>query len=372
MKAIRLYFLYTFCLLSMVLNAQQTAFSPGAIWPDSDGEHINAHGGGILYHEGKYYWFGEHKGDKNNAYVGIMCYASEDLYNWKKEGVALPVSEDETSEIAAGCVMERPKVIYNERTQKFVMWFHLELKGQGYGAARTAVAVSDSPTGPYHYVRSFRPNAGVWPQNFEEEWKQPQAGEDSLKWWTKDWYAAVRSGLYVRRDYDKGQMSRDMTLYVDDDGTAYHIHSAESNLTLHISELTPDYLDFTGQYTFMMPAGHNEAPAVFKYEDYYYMIASGCTGWDPNEARSYRSTSIFGPWESLGNPCVGKDAKLTFFSQSTYILPVAGKENAFIYMGDRWRPKNPKDGRYIWLPLTVENGKPLLKWQEEWDLKIFD
>ena len=33
--------------------------TPGQEWPDRKGEHINAHGGGLLFHEGKYYWYGE-------------------------------------------------------------------------------------------------------------------------------------------------------------------------------------------------------------------------------------------------------------------------------------------------------------------------
>jgi len=54
-------------------------------WPDDNGVHINAHGGGILYHEGIYYWFGEHKvggSIGNTAQVGVHCYRSTDLYNW--------------------------------------------------------------------------------------------------------------------------------------------------------------------------------------------------------------------------------------------------------------------------------------------------
>ncbi|KAA6310420.1 hypothetical protein EZS27_038272, partial [termite gut metagenome] len=49
-------------LLALILFAcpaySADIFTPGAIWPDNNGVHINAHGGGILYHEGKYYWFG--------------------------------------------------------------------------------------------------------------------------------------------------------------------------------------------------------------------------------------------------------------------------------------------------------------------------
>ena len=109
---------------------------PGQIWPDNKEVHINAHGGGMLYYNNTYYWFGEHKieGKKgNNAYVGIHCYSSKDLYNWKDEGIALKVEDDPNSEITKGCIMERPKVVYNQKTGKFVMWFHLEKPGQSYG-----------------------------------------------------------------------------------------------------------------------------------------------------------------------------------------------------------------------------------------------
>ena len=36
-------------------------FVSGKVWRDTEGNVINAHGGGVLYHEGKYYWFGEHR-----------------------------------------------------------------------------------------------------------------------------------------------------------------------------------------------------------------------------------------------------------------------------------------------------------------------
>ncbi|KAA5549155.1 glycoside hydrolase family 43 protein [Adhaeribacter rhizoryzae] len=351
------------------------SFKPGQIWADADGQHINAHGGGILYHKGKYYWFGEHKTagkGGNRANVGVSCYSSTDLYNWQNEGIALPVApENSGSEIEKGCVIERPKVVYNARTKKFVMWFHLELKGQGYNAARTAVAVSDSPTGPFTYLKSHRPNAGVWPQNFNAAWKTKTVTEKDLKAWSDEWKKEVAEGLFIRRDFEKGQMARDMTVYVDDNGKAYHLHAAEENLTLHISELTDDYLNFTGKWITVAPAGHNEAPAVCKYQGKYYLITSGCTGWDPNAARSFVSESMWGPWTPLGNPAVGQGAELTFESQSTFILPVAGKKDAFIFMADRWRPNNPIDGRYIWLPLSFENGKPVLRWQDEWKLNTF-
>ncbi len=44
-------------------NAQEknTEFRPKEVWKDTDGNAINAHGGGIMYHNGTYYWYGEYK-----------------------------------------------------------------------------------------------------------------------------------------------------------------------------------------------------------------------------------------------------------------------------------------------------------------------
>ena len=65
-----------------------------------------------------YYWFGEHKADTtSSAMVGVMCYASEDLINWRNCGVALSVSDEKGNDIERGCILERPKVIYNKVTK---------------------------------------------------------------------------------------------------------------------------------------------------------------------------------------------------------------------------------------------------------------
>lgn len=353
----------------------QKAIRSGEIWTDNTGTHVNAHGGGVMHYKGTYYWFGENKCDTtSSAMVGVMCYSSKNLIDWKNEGVALPVVDDANSDIVRGCILERPKVVYNKKTGKFVMWFHLELKGQGYAAARAAVAVSDTPTGPYRFIRSGRVNAGKLPFDMD---KQAVATLDTLnaahfqKWWTPEWHTAIDKGLLVKRDREGGQMSRDMTVYVDDDGKAYHIFSSEENLTLQIAELSDDYLSHTGKYVRVAPAGHNEAPAIFKKDGTYWMITSGCTGWAPNKARMFSSKNIWGPWTQHPNPCIGPNADLTFGGQSTYILPVSGKKDAFIFMADIWRPKHPSDARYIWLPIQFKEGVPFLEWMDSWTLNYF-
>ncbi|HWJ25720.1 MAG TPA: family 43 glycosylhydrolase, partial [Flavisolibacter sp.] len=183
---------------STVNEKNDFSFKPGEIWNDTEGNVINAHGGGLLFKNNTYYWYGEARG--KTASQGVNVYSSKDLYHWKFEALALSPATDTLSDIRMGCVMERPKVIYNKKTKKYVMWFHLELKGKGYSAARAGVAISDRLTGPFTFLKSFRPN---------------------------------------------GNMSRDMNLFVDEDGTAYHIYSSRENYDMRIAQLTDDYLSVT-------------------------------------------------------------------------------------------------------------------------------
>ena len=119
-----------------------------------------------------------------------------------------------------------------------------------------------------------------------------------------------------------------MNLFVDEDNIAYHIYSSEENSTLHIAELDETYTKHTGRYKRIFVGRFMEAPAMFKYENKYYLIMSGCTGWDPNAARLAVADSIFGDWEELGNPCVGQDSELTFYSQSSFVFPVVHSDSS--------------------------------------------
>lgn len=367
------------------ITKEEKFFYPGQEWLDDNGVHINAHGGGFLFHDNKYFWYGEHKVEGeigNTAQVGVHLYTSENLYDWKDEGIVLAVNEtDPSSDIYKGCIIERPKVIFNKKTKKFVMWFHLEPVPTGesngaYGSAKSGIAYSESPYGPFEYIQSVRPNAGVWPLNVQDFHKKEVSSE------VKSIYGGgpehlpkhVDSLNILGRDFQKGQMARDMTLFVDDNDTAYHIYSSEDNSTLHISQLSEDYLSHSGKYKRFFPSKFNEAPAIMKTSaGKYFIIASGCTGWSPNPARSAVSDHIFGPWKELGNPCTSKDSLTTYYSQSTYILPVQGKKDAFIFMADRWKPDNPIDGRYVWLPIKIIDDQLVrLEWNDKWNLDIFD
>ncbi len=308
---------------------------PGEVWTDTDQNMINAHGGGVLYHKGTYYWYGEYKNDSTyrapgvewDCYRteagGVSCYSSKDLQTWKFEGVVLkPDISDPSSDIHPSMVIERPKVIYNESTGKFVMWMHID--NYNYSKATAGVAISDSPAGNFEYQYSIRP--------FGEE-------------------------------------SRDMTLFKDDDGKAYHLYSAKGNSTLYIHLLSDDYLKHTETYKIAFPGKSREAPAVFKRKNKYYMITSGCSGWDPNEAEYAVADHLLGGWKVMGNPCIGENANKTFGGQSTFVIPVDPGNDKFIAMFDKWNKLDLIDSRYIWLPIKFQSDSITIKWMDEWSLK---
>ena len=345
----------------------------GGLWKDTGGKHINAHGGNILQYRGTYYWYGETRSNGGPvSSLGVSCYTSKNLRDWTSRGFVLRVSDDTDSDIQKGCIIERPKVVYNARTKQFVMWFHLELKGQGYAAARAAVAVSDNPTGPFRFVRSGRVNAGCYPIGFcmpdTTDLRHQLLFPELQSWWTPEWRKQIERGMFFMRDLQGGQMARDQTVFVDDDGKAYHIFSSEDNMTLNIAQLTDDYLRHNGSFVRVAAGGQNEAPTIFKQNGTYWMITSGCTGWAPNAARLFTAKNIFGPWTQLPNPCRGEGTETTFGGQGAYIYKVVDAKlrkrfggAEYLFMADVWKPKELGNSGHLWIPIHFEDGKPILK-----------
>ena len=357
---------------------------------DNNGNKIQAHGGQVQKIGDTWYWYGE---DKTNGYrpvEGVHCYSSTDLYNWKDEGLALDAidvpdehygddsyvdlsifetdeelkalygdyagqpSDDPTYETKLEevywnlaedrCVMERPKVLYNESTGQYVMWWHCDgrtpTNTADYGKARAGVAVADNPAGPFKFVGTYL---------LASDPDRTSHGFDS-----------------------EGGHVRDMNVFKDDDGTAYVLYSSEGNEVMYIARLNDSYTGLAkdpedmihGEDFATISTDSREAPAMFKYNGMYYLITSGCTGWAPNQAAYAVAEDPMGPWTRMGDPCVGDTDRNTFWTQSTCVIPVDPENGEFIYMGDRWY--NPdtgadiSDSRYVWLPIEFGSDNTIM------------
>lgn len=335
------------------------------LWLDNNGCHINAHGGGIMEHQGVFYWYGEHKGpgpDGKLAYEGVHMYYSKNLQDWNDGGIVLKVNDIPGHPIRSGCRIERPKVIFCGKTGKFVMYFHSS--NLQHAIAKRGLAVADDPSGPFTFIGAERPNAAVWPLNASEADKTISNFPVSQQTYNAENDLVKTLPLYVR-DFSGGQMARDMNLFKDEDGKAYHVYASEQNSTLHIAELTDDYLYWSGRYVRVLPDRWNEGEALFTYRNKYYLLASGCTGWRPNAARSAVADSVMGEYTMLGNPCRGAGAEITFGGQSSAVFRAG---DTYVAMFDLWNDQNFIDSRYCWLPVKFTGDGFEIHYQEKFEL----
>lgn len=322
-------------------GTSEPQFAPGTPWLDQSGKPINSHGGGVIFSEGVYYWYGEHKlpgkSEAQSADGGVHCYSSTNLIAWKDEGLVLSVNHDDpAADLAYGCILERPKVLFNERTKTFVMFFKFYPRGTGYDTGFVGVATASAPAGPFHFQHKF-------------------LGAGSPKG------------------------SGDFTMFRDADGVVYHLAVRKPDKAFCIGRLRDDYLFPAGGYQVVpgVPA-HTEAPAIMRRAGKYYLLGSGSSSWKPNAARALVADAITGPYRSLENPAQGVNPQTglgpdqTFGGQISFVIPVVGTRDAFIAMLDIWNPERAIDGMYVWLPVEMRDGKPLIHWRDLWSMSDFE
>ena len=287
---------------------------PGDPWVDNRGQRIQAHGGGITFWNGTYYWFGEDRtpaNDPDKRYVA--CYSSRDLVHWKFRRQVLALSDPE--HLGPHWVLERPKVYPNQSTHQFVLYAHLD--DARYKVARVMVAVSNRIDGDYRYVKSFRP---------------------------------------------LDQESRDIGQFIDDDGSAYLIFESRPTKGFFIAKLTADYMNV--EKTAFIPAPL-EGGALAHVGNVYYVMGSHMTGWHPNPNVYATAPSLAGPWTEFKN--LAPPEANNYQSQSTMLVEVVGtKKTTVIFMGDIWKPNALWDSRYLWMPLEINGNEMKLPPPQTW------
>ncbi len=334
------------------MQATPQKFKPGECWFDTTGQPIQAHGGALLKHDGVWYWYGEDKTAHINSEVtwmtGVSCYKSRDLLNWENTGLCLKADPDPASPLHRSKVLERPKVLFNAATGKFVMWMHLD--ELDYHFSRAGIAVADQPEGPFRLVRSIR--------SFTYDYGWPENDP--------------------RHQRELGNAFLDFNLFLDDDGQAYVFFVSENLATIYVSKLSADFTDFLRPerlgitWARILPNRLREAPAPFKYDGFYYLLTSGCDGWTPSRTLLARAPNLFGPWEIVSDPFVGPEAANSFRTQPTAVFAAPeAPAGSFVFMADRWNPAELRDSRYVWLPFVMRKKSTTLDLRHEWSFDIF-
>lgn len=346
------------------------SINPGQIWLDTEGKRIQAHGGSVMYLDGTYYWYGENKekttGKDNIWHWGVRCYTSKDLYNWEDKGLIIPPeTADPDSSLHPTSMMDRPHIIYNKGTGKFVCWLKIMNKD---GTQSETILTADHILGPYKKVRE-----GFRPLNMS-------AG-----------------------DFD---------LAVAPDGKAYYYFERVHSETI-CADLTEDYTDVTGYYTTHFPNKYppfvREATSHFVRKGKHYLITSGTSGYLPNPSEVAIADTWHGPYKVLGNPHPQDESHTSYYSQISCVFKVEGKKDLYIAMADRWVPdhmdykyeeyakgfeqifnedyegpaidlakkfgddskRNTSIADYVWLPFRFEGEMAYLDWKDEWKIEEF-
>src|SRR5258708_33293514 len=104
-------------LLTALAPAAPQTIKPGELWPDDRGQHVQAHGGGIIKLGDTYYWFGEDRSKDNNPGKRyVACYSSQDLAHWTFRNQVIKLADP--NNFGPEWVLERPKVLFNAKTKQ--------------------------------------------------------------------------------------------------------------------------------------------------------------------------------------------------------------------------------------------------------------
>lgn len=308
MKIVKTILFLLATLTAAPIHAARPAIENGLSWYDTEGNPVQAHGGSFLQIGDTWYMIGEDRSSPWNPDVNM--YSSKNLVDWKFEGKIIEngkhryvYPDGSVGELGRNRMIERPKLLYCEKTGQYVIWCHWE--ASNYGASEAAVFCSDNITGPYKLHWAGRP---------------------------------------------LGIKSRDCNVFTDRDGTAWFISTTNENMDLGLFKLSDDYLSVVG-HTSLFAGKRREAPAVIRVGDRYFMLSSACTGWNPNQCKLSWSDSLTSGWSELTD--IG-DA-IAFDTQATSILTVHGsKETTYLYVGDRWMDPGLHESKTIIFPIEFD------------------
>lgn len=344
---------------------------PGQPWMDTNGKRIQAHGACVYYENGVYYWIGENKEftDGKNKKIwtwGIRMYASQDLYNWEDQGLIVePDVKNKNSVLHPSRKMDRPHVLYNAKTKKYVLWLKYFDKNCHY-----TVLTADALKGPYTIVNE------------------------------------------TLRPY--GRKAGDFDLAVDDTTGQGYLYCELDHTDVIAAKLNDSYTDVVGEpsviYERYQPPLSREGVTHMVRNGKHYIVTSGMMGYIPNPSEVAVSDDWMTGYQVQGNPHVNDDSMASFNSQISGIFKVAGMEQ-YIAIADRWVPDfvmdkdrydllyrvirsnfdksckatlkekmmllktpmvaaaNTSLANYVWLPVSFEGDTMRICWRDSWQIE---
>ncbi len=273
------------------------ALTTGINFLDTEGQRVDAHGGGIIRVADTFYLHGEYFSPTttDNDFNGFSMYSSKDLATWKNEGIILP--QQASGELGPKRKGERPHIIECPSSGEFVLYAHAA--SEDYQTDKEVVyATSPTVNGKYSYKGALKNASGA---------------------------IAAHSDMTAITD---GANAYVMT-------ESGHVYTLAADCHSWVSDKT--YSAVNGD------SGGSESPTVFKAGSTYYWIGSYKTGWRANNNFYSTAPTITGPWTYQGFVAPVSDAsndlsdQRTWLTQSTWVQAVTGcNGTTYVYWGDHW------------------------------------
>ncbi|MBO6176022.1 MAG: family 43 glycosylhydrolase [Treponema sp.] len=326
----------------------------GTVWTDTSGDDIQSHDG-ILYWQGKYYWYGLDYSKNlinggSGGFKAVKCYESEDLVNWKFKNNVLTVN---SSVVLNEADVNTVRVVYNKNTDKFVMWM-------GYNTTyQNGSSLSYWTLRTYHNKLFLNANLCATANTPYDAFEVANS------------YFSVNGGAAVT------------TLFVDDDGSGYCIDWAnyDNSWRLYINKLTGDYLGVSSNVAKLFPETYIGRSSIIKHNGYYYLIGAAFYGDLDNGANSqssadgwldyhftyfdfYRSSSLSTPKAYTGVMyCYSKTLDGSWSGLSSFgpayadcefsdVFKIQGTEDVnYMMTFNKWNSSALNKSAYVWQPV---------------------
>lgn len=237
------------------------------------------------------------KVDDGNAYLVERSPSGEER---------IVVDKNQNGDLA-NCKIESVQQRYMEKTGQVVIWAHWEKK-DGYSDGK-ALVITGTPGGEFKVHHIYNP-----------------------------------LGIQVR----------DMTIFVDDDQTAYLVAASNeegqsANATISIFKMNDTYDDVTEVVKKVHENEYREFPNMMKKDGYYYLFTSQTAGWYPSAGGYSVTKDLYGDWSNVRS--IGNSS--TFSSQSGWIVNLNNQN--YLMHAYRWLKASETSGTTL-CPIYFANG----------------
>jgi|GEM_PF-288866 len=356
-------------------------------WKDTDGNPIYSQGGGIFEFEGKYYWYGvkyeeaeKYVNDSSKIYntsdvfVGVTCYSSTDLKNWKYEGLVVE-PDDVYNEAIMGTTT------YQYSNGNTPVFGGPEIRNDAVWVGRLGVTKLEDGTYAL-LVQHECADEGNKIDGDSDNWsKQVLIMTADSPTGRFTWNNRINMKSYIGTSN-----TGDQTVFVDDDGTGWLVYSYGSGRgRMYLSKIqwdsSKEKVTLGSPYEVYNGAGR-EGNCMFKYNGKYYMCASDLYGWnashgyylviDPGES-TLEDYLKSGNYKKATNMALmdGTSDDFCHVTQTGFFYTVKGtKQDTVIFCGDRWAAFARNGlGFNQWCPLSFdENDVPYFNSLSAWNL----